>query len=105
MAKRALRRRGIADHSPGPWELSRTGDGKAYIITGAADDYWVNLDCEVDSDDKDGDVAEANAFLVAAAPDYFAGVEQMLLHEQCGGDGWWKGWEMLKAAHAKATGS
>lgn len=35
--------------------------------------------------------------------EYAAAVEQMLAHEQSGGDGWWKGFEMLKAAHAKAT--
>lgn len=23
----------------------------------------------------------------------------MLLNEHCGGDGWWKGWQMLKKAH------
>lgn len=50
------------------------------------------------------DPFEANARLIAAAPDYDAGVEQMLAYEQAGGDGWWKGWEMLKAAHAKARG-
>ena len=32
---------------------------------------------------------------------YQGGVEQMLSHEQAGGVGWWKGWDMLKAAHEK----
>lgn len=31
-----------------------------------------------------------------------AAVDQMRAHEDAGGEGWWKGWEMLKAAHAKA---
>lgn len=35
--------------------------------------------------------------------DLRAGVEQMLAHEQAGGDGWWTGWEMLKAAYYAAT--
>lgn len=33
-----------------------------------------------------------------------AGVEQMLANEQAGGDGWWKGWEMLKAAYSEEFG-
>lgn len=33
-----------------------------------------------------------------------AAVEQMLAHEDDGGDGWWKGWGMLKAAHSRAKG-
>jgi hypothetical protein len=45
-----------------------------------------------------------DARLIEAAPDYAAGVEKMLHNEQCGGDGWWGGWEMLKAAHLKAIG-
>ena len=32
---------------------------------------------------------------------YRAGVEQMLAHEDAGGDGWWKGWSMLKAVYAE----
>jgi hypothetical protein len=34
---------------------------------------------------------------------YRAGVEQMLAYEQAGGDGWWKGWDMLKAAYQEET--
>ncbi len=30
---------------------------------------------------------------------YNAAVEQMLAYEQAGGDGWWKGWKMLKAVY------
>lgn len=36
------------------------------------------------------------------AEGYYAGMERMLAHEQAGGDGWWKGWEMLKEAHSLA---
>lgn len=31
-----------------------------------------------------------------------AGVEQMRAHAELGGEGWWKGWEMLKAAYDAA---
>lgn len=34
---------------------------------------------------------------------YAAAVEQMLAYEDAGGDGWWKGWDMLKAAHQAAA--
>jgi len=27
------------------------------------------------------------------------GAEQMLANEQCGGDGWWKGWEKIKETY------
>jgi hypothetical protein len=45
-----------------------------------------------------------DAQLIEAAPDYAEGVRQMLVNEQHGGDGWWAGWETLKAAHLKGTG-
>jgi len=47
-------------------------------------------------------VQEADARLIAAAPDYFDAVERMLAFETAGGDGWWKAWEMVKAAHTAA---
>lgn len=42
--------------------------------------------------------------LNAAVNDAFiAAAEQMITHEDGGGDGWWKGFEMLKAAYAAKT--
>jgi hypothetical protein len=49
------------------------------------------------------DLEHPDALLIAVAPSYFEAVEQMLAYEDAGGDGWWKGWEVLKAAHARAT--
>ena len=40
---------------------------------------------------------------LATSPNYRGAVEQMLAHEQSGGDGWWKGWGLLKAAHQRAV--
>lgn len=51
------------------------------------------------------EVAAHHARLIAAAPDYAAAVEHMMAHMDTGGDAWWDGWDMLKAAHAKATGT
>ena len=43
----------------------------------------------------------ARAFLEASGMSRFvAATEKMLANEQCGGDGWWDGYEMLKAALA-----
>lgn len=95
-------------HTPGPW-----------IVTTCCD-YWVEPESAPDGDEFHGiahcgDIDwpgyrdkqhewEANARLISASPDFAAGVEQMLAYEQAGGDGWWKGWEMLKAAYRKAIG-
>jgi hypothetical protein len=101
----------MTQHSPGPWTLRKSGDGKCISITGSAANYWVDLDCEVDSDDKDLDVAMANARLIAAAPDLLIVAEEFLTHEgeSClllGVEGWCG--ECLKcaarAAVAKAKG-
>lgn len=87
-------------HTPGPWELSGDGIFAVSVLNARvrlADIVFHNRLNRID--------AKANGLLIAAAPDYAAAVEQMLAHEQSGGDGWWKGFEMLKAAHAKAMGS
>lgn len=108
-------------HTPGPWSIHNTDwrgkptGGKLYISGNPQEAF----DEDDDEDEDDGTVVVtsvcivegnrtskqttlANARLIAASPGYFAGVEKMLANEQCGGDGWWEGWEMLKAAHAKA---
>ena len=60
---------------------------------------------EEDEYDEDEDEEHAaNEALILSAPDYFEAVEQMIANEQCGGDGWWAGWDAIKAAHAKAKG-
>jgi hypothetical protein len=58
----------------------------------------INTGCDIEM------FSEADARLIAVSPSYFEAVEQMLAYEDAGGDGWWKGWEMLKAAHAGAKG-
>ncbi|MBZ9894208.1 hypothetical protein LB545_07605 [Mesorhizobium sp. BR1-1-6] len=34
--------------------------------------------------------------------DFVAAAEKMIANEDCGGDGWWKGFEMLKAAYTSS---
>ena len=43
--------------------------------------------------------AECIAACLRRIGDYRRAVEQMLTYEQSGGDGWRKGWEMLKAVY------
>lgn len=99
--------------TPGPWKAVKGLD-----LHGDEDDQDANR-CSVVVDGPHqyfiatiengapGDTCESefcNALLVAAAPDYAAGVEAMLDSEPMGGDDWKKAWEMVKAAHMKAIG-
>jgi hypothetical protein len=85
-------------HAPGPWRVNSIGNVVATVKS-----LGETIEVTVCVPNNRPDTA-ANARLIAAAPEYAAGVEQMLAHEQAGGEGWWAGWEMLKAAHAKAEG-
>ena len=63
----------MATHTPGPWNYERSGDGKRISVglglVEGPNGYDV---AEVYSDDCDGDVAMANARLIAASPDLLA---------------------------------
>jgi hypothetical protein len=39
------------------------------IAGSSSSDYYLDLHCEIDNDDKDGDTAAANARLIVASPD------------------------------------
>lgn len=89
-----------AQHTPGPWKVEGRyrGQNPSETYIGSPTTYPIfTILCGTAERD-------ANARLIAAAPDYFDGVERMLAFETSGGDGWWKAWEMVKAAHAKAKG-
>lgn len=59
-----------AAHTPGPWPITETGDGKRFVIgeglVGGPKGYEV---AEVYSDDAPYEEAIANARVIAAAPD------------------------------------
>ena len=106
---------GEVKHTPGPWEFVPGNEHHGPYVTSEFGnticDCYTMTEPGVLSADKTRrpvpflhEMAEPNARLIAASPDFAAGVEQMLAHEQAGGDGWWKGWDMLKAAYAKAKG-
>ena len=56
------------NHTPGPWNLSKSGDGKSITI-GEGQSSWGTRVGEVYRDDIDSDEADANARLIAAAPE------------------------------------
>ena len=89
-------------HTPGPWTVSPSARASTLTRIFSVNEERLVASASGPGLSESGE-AEANARLIAASPDYAAAVEQMLAHEQAGGDGWWKGFEMLKAAHAKAT--
>ncbi len=66
-------------HTPGPWRIGYTGDRKRILIEGSCPDYFFNLSCAVDCDDADQETAEANARLIAAAPELLSAAEA--IHE------------------------
>lgn len=99
----------MTKHTPGPWVRWDDGVYGGDIvertpgsITGGT--RICTLPDEYEYDEEEEDEHAANEHLISAAPDYFDAVEKMLANEQCGGDGWWKGWDAIKAAHAKARG-
>lgn len=49
-------------------------------------------------------IQAANARAITAVPDFMEAAALMTASEQSGGDLWWKGFEMLKAAFLKAGG-
>ncbi len=56
--------------TPGPWPIEKTGDGKRILVGVGLIDGPRGYDvAEVYSDDCDWDEAEANAHLIAAAPE------------------------------------
>jgi hypothetical protein len=93
-------------HTPGPWRAGYASEmERAVQMLVRAEQIDGQPYVAVVPSRGIGDHSHmANARLIAAAPDYFEGVQKMLDNEQCGGSGWWEGFEMLKAAHRKAMG-
>lgn len=68
-----------SQHTPGPWPCEYTGDGKRILVgkglVEGPNGYEV---AEVYSDDCPREVAEANARLIAAAPELLEALETLL---------------------------
>ena len=90
-------------HTEGPWEWN-VEDGSIESSRGGGIAF-VHPHGNINTIARTGEqYSHADARLISASPDFFAACETMLVNEQCGGDGWWKGFEMLKAAYVKAGG-
>lgn len=95
-----------ATHTPGPWVVDWVVDG-AFQISGTADGDTVVIASRAPLQKRHFEFAD-NAHLIAAAPDYHAGVREALQPN----DGYnceyvsipVKAWRMILAAHAKAEG-
>ena len=69
-------------HTPGPWPLEPTGDYKRWIVGKGLIEGPRGYDlAEVYSDDCDPVEAEANARLIAAAPELFEAVRLFLAYD------------------------
>jgi len=91
-------------HTPGPWTVHAWGD-KSYEINAALDTV-----CNVpgfDDDTVDAGNAEANASLIAAAPELLAALKELVAYDDGSNDPEDYGYEVLqrcKATIAKAEG-
>lgn len=99
-------------HTPGPWVFGRTSDDKRLILGEGATRYVATVQIH-QTPRKMGlwmeDEREANARLIAAAPDLLEAAVKLVGHPDLGtirytdGD-MWKDAEALRAAIAKAEG-
>jgi hypothetical protein len=85
-----------ATHTPGPWELTQYGavvrkDGHGQTVV-----YTDNGESCING--------EANARLIAAAPDLLAALEMVMDAAEDGGDMNDIDWDMIRAAIARAEG-
>jgi hypothetical protein len=73
----------MTGHTPGPWAWSphyKTGDGRAtWSLIGSQDGYGI-LSCDGDENSPQGLNDEANARLIAAAPELLEALIALLPH-------------------------
>jgi hypothetical protein len=95
-----------AEHTPGPWSISRAHPsaivgGKIYQFTNGSGQRQVAMACVMDEDNGS---MEANARLIAAAPDLLDAARAALDDLISDGHEHYRVAEVLRAAIAKATG-
>ena len=90
----------MTQHTPGPWAISpiRDADGALYIESPLTDARNERVACIFGFAE-----ADANARLIAAAPDMLAALREAYLTLECR-DGTARVTEQVRAAIAKATG-
>lgn len=90
----------MSKHTPGPWERFATLNRNTFTIFGG-DELVAQVIPFGDSVEQ----AEANLRMIAAAPDLFKALENLMLAIEHGGSKWNKSaWREARAAIAKAEG-
>jgi hypothetical protein len=99
------------NHTPGPWEISDNGTADRGTGAWACDEIWQThndtdqrLIASVHYVDGTNSECQANARLIAAAPELLEAVQHVLLASEDGGDMNDVDWKMLRAAIQKAKG-
>ena len=88
----------MSKHTPGPWEIKRHFDSCYRYISAPEHIALAQVVWCVEEEER-SPVCEANAHLIAAAPDLLEALEIAL---DCAGDAWWA--EKAEAAIEKAKG-
>lgn len=102
----------MGKHTPGPWIAERgmvtsaapsLPNGRTYGY-GCGNDFVADLNDGEYHEYADRSEEDANARLIAAAPDLYAACEQVLQASEDGGDMEDIDWGMIRAALARANG-
>lgn len=96
----------MSRHTPGPWQVSRNNAGAIPLHFQPPEVIGRNGQCCVASQMGNGPEAEANARLIAAAPELLAACEAMLdkfQHDTLEGEAGWDAVCAAREAIAKAT--
>ena len=94
----------MSKHTPGPWNVSEEFDGTS-IKAGMFHVTHTIQACGFHEPDVDKAVTQANARLIAAAPELLDALNAMLTHMGMDEDEWNKvTFNQARAAIAKATG-
>jgi hypothetical protein len=83
-----------AKHTPGPWRYTKH----------AVDEDYMLVFCGSDGDNLRGYCGEANARLIAAAPELLEALVNLLAVHECQGGTKYHAGDIARAAIAKATG-
>ena len=93
----------MSKHTPGPWEIKPHFDPAYRHISGPKHKALAQVVWCVDEEERSPD-CEANAHLIAAAPELLEALEMMLEMSEMGGFGKAAAEDVARAAIAKAKG-
>ena len=93
----------MSKHTPGPWEIKYHPDPCYRYISGPEHIALAQVVWRVEEEDRSPD-CEANAHLIAAAPELLEALEMMLEMSEMGGFGKAAAEDVARAAIAKAKG-